>query len=76
MEWISVKDRLPETYPQRCLIFNKKGIGILEYRNIENGKYPFWMSLPSTNGHSCQIGNPNLLPTHWMPLPEPPKETI
>lgn len=57
-EWISVKDRLPETR-KRVLVFIKKPANytsidtdrIVDDRWVRWGRYV----------------------THWMPLPEPPK---
>ena len=64
-KWISVKDRMPdeqETY----LIFRKEPFGavtIAWYSGSENG----WLAL---DGGFYADG----VVTHWMPLPEPPKE--
>lgn len=66
MEWISVKDRLPE--PGFYLVYCP------EYTNYEmpmiaqfiEGK-GFW-DFDSWNDNSC-----NQETTHWMPLPEPPE---
>ena len=63
MDWISVLDRLPEKY-HAVLIWCP------EYKNIycacidDNG----W----SFFGGGCPAIHDNV--THWMPLPEPPKE--
>lgn len=63
MKWISVEDRLPE-----------EGISVLYYFGcvgVHKGKY-------KKNGRSnIFYGNSGFLTddvTHWMPLPEPPKE--
>lgn len=69
VEWISVKDRMPETR-HAVLVYT------LYYKNIwaasmhEDGNWYIWSP-----------GNRVLLDpdwhgpiTHWMPLPEPPKE--
>ena len=62
MEWISVKDRLPDK-ENEVLVFEFRGdvsmayISGYEWRNFESD---FKMD-------SSYI-------THWMPLPEPPKE--
>lgn len=59
-QWISVKDRLPE-----------KGERVL----ITNGGF-VCESFLATNGE-WQRGEVDLFfmkPTHWQPLPEPPKE--
>ncbi len=64
MEWISVKDRLPG-YLTRCL--------------VTNGKY-VKTSWSKDNDHAwCEIHDFDEDVwledvTHWMPLPEPPKQ--
>lgn len=60
MDWISVRDRLPEP-PCRCLVYtpyNEYGDGMITATFTEYG----WM----TPGYIGQV-------THWMPLPEPPE---
>lgn len=64
--WVSVDDRLPE-HGQLCLILIDVG------GNIERGKYRGdcnwlgnWFSMRG-NDHAYKV-------THWMPLPEPPKQ--
>ena len=62
-EWISVKDRLPEVagYYMTC---DKYG-NIHTFFYSPGCKYPFYIS-PYDNRY--------YMPTHWMPLPEPPKK--
>ena len=64
-EWISVKDRLPEI-GQKCLIANREIVvrGWLRPDGV-------W----KTGVSSDEIWSKFSLyqPTHWMPLPEPPK---
>jgi hypothetical protein len=56
-EWISVKDRLPED-DRNVLVYSEIcGIVIADY---------------DTNGWCDQQYN-FIRPSHWMPLPEPPK---
>lgn len=70
-EWISVKDRMPELHVE-VLVY-----GILPYEihpeihqcylcdvNGKN-KLEFWTSISAYDVKNV---------THWMPLPEPPKE--
>ena len=57
--WISVKDRLPADYQEALVIFNYELIAV---RFFCHGK---WYS----NGYEEKD-----TVTHWMPLPEPPKE--
>ena len=57
-EWISVNDRLPEE-DVPVLVWGSQGFAFVDQR--ENGKW--------------QIGTPHHANiTHWMLLPEPPKE--
>lgn len=59
MEWISVKDRLPE-YDVTVLVY-------CDYRN--------WYSLGHFHiNNDLWICSPHQPVTHWMPLPQPPKE--
>ena len=70
MEWISVKDRLPE-HDEKVLCrygFEKEGkrhdmmfTGCLDY--YAHDLVPHF-----------QHASTGLFVTHWMPLPEPPKE--
>lgn len=66
MEWISVKDRLPE-----------KGIDVLIY---SKGRifHAFWDCMSSLSGDWYDIQNNWIIEdvTHWMALPLPPKESI
>ena len=61
-QWISVKDRLPEE-DQEVLMYD--GIFILTCLFWKSRKLAFQWELSS--GIICN-------PTHWMPLPKPPKE--
>ena len=63
-EWISVKDRLPEVRVP-VLTYGRKGavgIGFTQPTSVTaDGKVYFY----------ARYGDS--LPTHWMPLPQPPK---
>lgn len=61
--WISVKDRLPESF-ERVIVFRKAGKGEII---VEQGQY-------DVNGWWRVYGTRTKNVTHWMPLPEPPKE--
>lgn len=61
MDWISVKDRLPEE--DEVLLYNKSLPVELREMKIE-GRHEAHMD----------IGYIRYLTTHWMPLPNPPKE--
>jgi hypothetical protein len=58
--WISVKDRLPDKKGD-YLIFNTDGI-----------VWPYWYE--PVNQWFDSLGFRTGSVTHWMPLPEPPRE--
>ena len=60
MEWISVRDRLPEDQVE-VLVATRSKNGV---RNIDKG----YLAID----HFIHRGHAEV--THWMPLPEPPKE--
>ena len=62
--WIPVTERLPEDGEIVLVCGSRSGV----YTAVHNkpGCYRGWHKLNSKN-HYCN-------PTHWMPLPEPPKE--
>ena len=63
MDWISVKDRLPESYATYLVYeLNVHRIAFADYYG--DGEWLACYNL--TNITRCV--------THWMPLPEPPKE--
>lgn len=74
-KWISVKDRLPKKITNKVLVYCKCGYigfghyeefrGVKDWYNLESGK-PF-------RGWDLE-GCETYEVTHWMPLPEPPKE--
>ena len=61
MEWISVKDRMPEDY-QRVLCLFESGTMEVSFR-------------ASVKGFCYEGFKQTGKVTHWIPLPEPPKET-
>lgn len=70
MEWISVKDRLPD-YGERVLVnilWNKKQ----QFQEVE------WLRSVEETGIGTIINWAGEYPhgeiTHWMSLPEPPKQ--
>ena len=67
-KWIPVTERLPE----------KKGQYVCRYVFCDNKEYPFfqvrWYFANLENPHFQYDGRMGLRVTHWMPLPEPPKE--
>ena len=72
MEWISVKDKLPETGHIYCVVaysFNGMpwGYDVSRYWQPVNMKRKIW-----------ELEFANTLPikvTHWIPLPNPPEES-
>ena len=61
-EWISVKDRLPEQFVNVLCYFPEKDYGSkaeIDYAETTDGHF----------ASSFKWGHP----THWMPLPQPPK---
>lgn len=65
MDWISVKDRMPEedaTY----LVYGRNGYGVVcaNYNYYNDGE---WLTCDD-------LTNITRFVTHWMLLPEPPKE--
>jgi len=65
-DWISVKDRLPENDDNYLILFEYG-----RYRFNERVIVGFY-----SNNKWCVSGHSNNLDTvtHWMPLPEPPKD--
>ena len=59
--WISVKDRLPE----------KKGYYLIF--NTDRTVWPYWYD-PFVNQWVDSLGFRTESVTHWIPMPEPPKE--
>ncbi len=67
-EWISVKDRIPKR-DELVLVYGEDGV-FRAYTDAHD-KFPSWQCSPigSYAGDGCVFGI-----THWMPLPEPPKD--
>jgi Protein of unknown function (DUF551) len=65
MEWISVKDRLPDKGEEVGYVFDGKNIRRDVYAPGFNGKWE------TENSMGWYVTVENI--THWMPLPEPPK---
>lgn len=63
MEWISVKDRMPEDDATDYLVYGRNGYGIVVAIYYGDGE---WLT--------DDLTNITRFVTHWMPLPEPPKE--
>ena len=65
MDWISVKDRMPEDYAT-YLVYGRNGYGIVfaDYDYYGDGE---WLTCDD-------LTNITRFVTHWMPMPIPPKE--
>lgn len=84
MKWISVENRLPETsntyngghddigYSDKVIIVIKQKNGQAAFASV--GRYIKYDKY--RDGKWEELGNPweKITVTHWMPLPEPPKE--
>lgn len=89
MEWISVKDRLPEPgqYVMLCHDYHSKISGRDEYEAVTVGYFhqptdrrcrPYFYYV-GVNDYGDIVRASSMCPgsehvTHWMPMPEPPKE--
>lgn len=65
-EWITVKDRLPET--NRTVLVYMPEL----FNNIRTAFYARYWSENDEDWH--EGWSTNMTVTHWMPLPEPPEE--
>ena len=66
--WVSVKDRLPEN-EQYVMLWTKTGV--MKYaKYLDNEPHRPWI----TYDEDGSIRAWDNVVTHWMPLPEPPKE--
>lgn len=70
-KWISVKDRLPDT-AERVLVC-KTWLG-----RVYKPEYGYYQDFPNQKGCWYVLTECGYYPqrevTHWMPLPQPPKE--
>lgn len=79
--WISVKDRLPEPNTDVLLIahgWKERSVYIGRLRTVEPTKS--WLTGITSKGSDWTIWGFSYIVepivTHWMPLPEPPKEDM
>lgn len=70
MEWISVKDSLPETTSNGTF---RSSNYVLIYPDCVKARYEEALDKRWTQWYSPFIDD-TLEVTHWMPLPEPPKD--
>ena len=61
-EWISVEDRLPEDNDE-VLTFSLGEVFVTRYWKLTSQ----WLASDARATHLAKV-------THWMPLPEPPKD--
>ena len=61
-KWISATEQLPDDY-----------VSVLCYCSTD-GKYGYGECSQNNNGTVFWYGLNGMKPTHWMPLPQPPKE--
>ncbi len=68
MEWISIKEAYPVEDDSTVLVINSK-VQMLPIKAYYCAEWNEFMSLENGDGtnHPLSI-------THWMPLPDPPKE--
>lgn len=78
-KWISVKERLPEAGHDVLVVTNKGEQVVATWHEDQQSFCP---SLTFVSGYDCGIDDIPIVAnhsyeesaTHWMPLPEPPKE--
>lgn len=67
MEWISVKDRLPEM--NKTVLIVRSGSVEIGFYNAKDKRF-YVPNESAFDGWPIPVDGV----THWMPLPEPPKE--
>ena len=66
LEWISVKERLPETGKNVLVCFQNGDMAVACVFSTGKG-FTLWRTIDDC--WTCKCG-------HWMPLPKPPKEGV
>lgn len=69
MEWIKVKDRLPEKEGRYLICWND---GQVEDKGFSNNLF-FWDADCCSSDEHFDEARMKMV-TYWMPLPQPPKE--
>ena len=81
-KWISVKDRLPEKYGTYLVYLGMPdklayGSGVHTAWYYDGTKdFSFSLNTAVMLGENCSTKIKSASVTHWMPLPEPPKEDV
>lgn len=65
-EWISVKDRLPDEFGEYLGLVDEFEFRGPEIVQFDEDGFQRWYNYEWNKSHV----------THWMPLPEPPEETL
>lgn len=71
--WISVEDKLPRSMTNKVLVWleHEELVGYIGFGHYEKYKgQEIWFDLENNEAFSVR----GYKVTHWMPLPEPPKE--
>jgi hypothetical protein len=66
MEWIKVSDRLPSPHEKVNVLMDRNNI-LIGIMGSDNEWYVFWSDGLEKEDEFEPV-------THWMPLPEPPKQ--
>lgn len=73
MEWISVKEDLPKDESNVLAVLNGQ-VCVMSYFSFhEDGKSNLIWGYVYDGVNGDAIFDDNYYPTHWMPLPSPPK---
>lgn len=71
MEWISVKDRLPDKQKQVLVYDHGKGIITQGFKYQHSNVWHVTTYMDSINIFTGEVA---INVTHWMPLPDEPKD--
>ena len=75
MEWISIKDRLPEDNQNVLFIEKDSQVPISGwFDKKETNKHQQWNEHCNCGGYEREDKLYQQEVTHWMPLPSPPKD--
>lgn len=70
-KWISVESVEPPKDGTRVLLLTERGVFAAEF-GTESRFFRAWWVVPDGKNYDMPLRGP--APTHWMPLPEPPKD--